>query len=201
YSVDAVYNGRDALDYLTNGNYDAAILDIMMPETDGLTVLRRAREAGCKLPILILTAKSEVDDRVRGLDLGADDYLTKPFAARELLARIRAMTRRPGEISSTVLQYENLSLDRATFELSTPSGVFRLGNREFQIMEMLLENPGQIIPTERFLEKIWGYDTESDVSVVWVNISYLRKKLDALGAQVTIRATRGVGYSLEGRRS
>ena len=200
-SVDAVYNGRDALDYLTNGNYDAAILDIMMPETDGLTVLRRAREAGCKLPILILTAKSEVDDRVRGLDLGADDYLTKPFAARELLARIRAMTRRPGEISSTVLQYENLSLDRATFELSTPSGVFRLGNREFQIMEMLLENPGQIIPTERFLEKIWGYDTESDVSVVWVNISYLRKKLDALGAQVTIRATRGVGYSLEGRRS
>ena len=198
YSVDAVYNGRDALDYLTNGNYDAAILDIMMPETDGLTVLRRAREAGCKLPILILTAKSEVDDRVRGLDLGADDYLTKPFAARELLARIRAMTRRPGEISSTVLQYENLSLDRATFELSTPSGVFRLGNREFQIMEMLLENPGQIIPTERFLEKIWGYDTESDVSVVWVNISYLRKKL---GAQVTIRATRGVGYSLEGRRS
>ena len=200
YSVDAVYNGRDALDYLTNGNYDAAILDIMMPETDGLTVLRRAREAGCKLPILILTAKSEVDDRVRGLDLGADDYLTKPFAARELLARIRAMTRRPGEISSTVLQYENLSLDRATFELSTPSGVFRLGNREFQIMEMLLENPGQIIPTERFLEKIWGYDTESDVSVVWVNISYLRKKLDALGAQVTIRATRGVGYSLEGRR-
>ena len=201
YSVDAVYNGRNALDYLTNGNYDAAILDIMMPETDGLTVLRRAREAGCKLPILILTAKSEVDDRVRGLDLGADDYLTKPFAARELLARIRAMTRRPGEISSTVLQYENLSLDRATFELSTPSGVFRLGNREFQIMEMLLENPGQIIPTERFLEKIWGYDTESDVSVVWVNISYLRKKLDALGAQVTIRATRGVGYSLEGRRS
>lgn len=201
YSVDAVYNGRDALDYLTNGNYDAAILDIMMPETDGLTVLRRAREAGCKLPILILTARSEVDDRVRGLDLGADDYLTKPFAARELLARIRAMTRRPGEISSTVLQYENLSLDRATFELSTPSGVFRLGNREFQIMEMLLENPGQIIPTERFLEKIWGYDTESDVSVVWVNISYLRKKLDALGAQVTIRATRGVGYSLEGRRS
>ena len=201
YSVDAVYNGRDALDYLTNGNYDAAILDIMMPETDGLTVLRRAREAGCKLPILILTAKSEVDDRVRGLDLGADDYLTKPFAARELLARIRAMTRRPGEISSTVLQYENLSLDRATFELSTPSGVFRLGNREFQIMEMLLENPGQIIPTERFIEKIWGYDTESDVSVVWVNISYLRKKLDALGAQVTIRATRGVGYSLEGRRS
>ncbi len=201
YSVDAVYNGRDALNYLTNGNYDAAILDIMMPETDGLTVLRRAREAGCKLPILILTAKSEVDDRVRGLDLGADDYLTKPFAARELLARIRAMTRRPGEISSTVLQYENLSLDRATFELSTPSGVFRLGNREFQIMEMLLENPGQIIPTERFLEKIWGYDTESDVSVVWVNISYLRKKLDALGAQVTIRATRGVGYSLEGRRS
>ena len=201
YSVDAVYNGRDALDYLTNGNYDAAILDIMMPEMDGLTVLRRTREAGCKLPILILTAKSEVDDRVRGLDLGADDYLTKPFAARELLARIRAMTRRPGEISSTVLQYENLSLDRATFELSTPSGVFRLGNREFQIMEMLLENPGQIIPTERFLEKIWGYDTESDVSVVWVNISYLRKKLDALGAQVTIRATRGVGYSLEGRRS
>ena len=117
-------------------------------------------------------------------------------------APISSSTRaRAAAISSTVLQYENLSLDRATFELSTPSGVFRLGNREFQIMEMLLENPGQIIPTERFLEKIWGYDTESDVSVVWVNISYLRKKLDALGAQVTIRATRGVGYSLEGRRS
>ncbi|MEA4824519.1 MAG: response regulator transcription factor [Clostridiaceae bacterium] len=197
YSVDAVYNGRDALDYLLGVNYDGAVLDIMMPGMDGLTVLRRVRDAGQKLPILMLTAKAEVDDRVAGLDLGADDYLTKPFAAKELLARIRAMTRRSAEVSSTVLRCGNLALDRATFELSTEKGTMRLANKEYQIMEMLLENTGQIIPTERFMEKVWGYDTETETSVVWVYISYLRKKLETLGAAVSIRATRGVGYSLE----
>lgn len=197
YSVDAVYDGQDALDYLLGGNYDGAVLDIMMPKLDGLSVLRQARERGLTLPVLLLTAKSEIDDRVAGLDSGADDYLTKPFASKELLARIRAMTRRQPELRDPVLRFGRLALDRAKFELAGPEGTLRLSNREFQIMEMLMENPRQIIPTERFLEKIWGYDSESDVSVVWVYLSGLRKKLASLGCTVQIRAARGVGYSLE----
>jgi len=200
YSVDAVYDGQDALDYLLGGNYDGAILDIMMPKMDGLSVLRKAREQGMTLPVLMLTAKSEIDDRVAGLDCGADDYLTKPFATKELLARIRAMTRRQPELHGSVLKFGDLALDRAKYELSAPGGSLRLSNREYQIVEMLMENPGQIIPTERFLEKIWGYDSESDVSVVWVYLSGLRKKLAELGCSVQIRASRGVGYSLEEAR-
>jgi DNA-binding response OmpR family regulator len=197
YSVDAVYDGQDALDYLLNGNYDGAILDIMMPRLDGLTVLKQARARGLTLPVLLLTAKSEIDDRVAGLDSGADDYLTKPFASRELLARNRAITRRQPELRDNVLRFGDVTLDRVKFELGGPEGTLRLSNREFQIMEMLLENPDQIIPTERFLEKIWGYNSESDVSVVWVYLSGLRKKLAGLGCTVQIRAARGVGYSLE----
>ncbi|MDO5799231.1 MAG: response regulator transcription factor [Eubacteriales bacterium] len=197
YSVDAVYNGEDALAYLEADNYDGAILDIMMPKMDGLTVLRTIREQGNDVPVLILTAKTEVDDRVLGLDSGADDYLSKPFAAKELLARIRSVTRRRTEAVSSVLKVGNLSLDCTTFELRSSADTIRLPNKEFQIMELLASNPGQVISTERFMEKIWGYDSESDVGVVWVYISYLRKRLTALEANVKIRAARGQGYYLE----
>ena len=197
YSVDAVYDGQEALDYLENGEYDGAILDIMMPKVDGLTVLRKIRQAGMTLPVLMLTAKGEIDDRVEGLDSGADDYLTKPFASKELLARIRAMTRRQPELRQPVLSYGGLSLDPAECVLRGPEGSVHLGNKEFQILEMLMQNPGWAIPTERFLEKIWGYETESGVNTVWVYISGLRKKITELGAPVQIKASRGVGYFLE----
>lgn len=197
YSVDAVYNGRDALDWLLGGEYDAAILDIMMPQLDGLSVVRQLRAAGSRLPVLLLTARSEIDDRVEGLDCGADDYLTKPFAMRELLARIRAITRRQPELHSTVLQLGTLRLDCADFQLSGPKGCLRLGNKEFQILQMLLMNPNQVISAERLLEKIWGYDSEAEVNSVWVYLSGLRKKIAQLGAQVQIRAVRGAGYILE----
>lgn len=200
YSADAVYDGQEALEYLEAGNYDALILDLMMPKMDGLTVLRTLREQGNPIPVLILTAKSEVDDKVLGLDTGANDYLTKPFSTQELMARIRAMTRSQtgGQVTSR-LTFGNITLDQATFELSSPAGSFRLANKEFQMMEMLMRNPRQIIPTERFLERIWGYDSEVEVSVVWVYISYLRKKLSALQADVEIRASRNLGYALEVR--
>lgn len=197
YSVDAVYDGQEALDYLENGAYDGAVLDIMMPKLDGLSVLKKIRSEGNTIPVLLLTAKSEIDDRVEGLDCGADDYLTKPFASKELLARIRAMTRRQPELQDTVLRLGNLSLNRADFTLSGPDGSVRLANKEFQMMEMLLGNPGQVIPTERFMEKVWGYDSESEINVVWVYISGLRKKMTTLGTSIQIKAARGVGYSLE----
>lgn len=197
YSVDTVYDGVEALEYLASGNYDALILDIMMPRMDGMEVLRRVRQAGSSIPILMLTAKSEIDDKVAGLDAGANDYLTKPFSTRELLARIRAMTRvQSGQVSSR-LTFGNITLDQTTYELSTPTGSFRLANREYQMMELLLRNPRQTISTERFLERIWGYDSEAELNVVWVYISYLRKKLTALNANVQIRVSRNVGYSLE----
>ena len=199
YSVDAVYDGLEALDYLKAENYDGAILDIMMPKMDGLTVLKKLRESGSDLPVLMLTAKSEIDDKVTGLDSGADDYLTKPFATKELLARIRSMTRRQAEVTDNILRYGNLKLDRATFELSADSGQFRLANKEFQMMEMLMTNPKVLISTDRFMEKIWGYDSEAEINVVWVYISYLRKKLSAIGANAVIKASRGAGYSLEER--
>ncbi|MCD8382200.1 MAG: response regulator transcription factor [Clostridiales bacterium] len=197
YSVDAVYDGAEALAWLENGEYDGVILDLMMPKMDGITVLRRVREAGNQVPILILTAKSEIDDKVLGLDSGANDYLTKPFNSRELLARIRVMTRSQTAQPDSRLQVGNITLDRATFELSSPTGSFRLANREFQMLEMLMSNPKRLISTERFLEKIWGYDSEAEINVVWVYISYLRKKLAALHANIQIKATRNAGYSLE----
>ena len=197
YSVDAVYDGQDALDYALTENYDGIILDIMMPKKSGLEVLAELRRSNINTPILMLTAKSEVNDRVTGLDTGADDYLTKPFAMSELLARIRAMTRRRSEFSPNVLSMGRITLNRANFELSGEKASYRLGNKEFQMLEMLMSNPGRLISSEQFMERIWGYDTEAEVSVVWVYISYLRKKLAALDAGVEIRATRGVGYSLE----
>lgn len=199
YEVDAVLDGLSALEYLCAVEYDAAILDIMMPGLDGIEVLRRARSRGVATPIIMLTAKSEVSDKVEGLEAGANDYLTKPFSTQELMARIRAMTRSQtgGQVTSR-LTFGNITLDQATFELSSPAGSFRLANKEFQMMEMLMRNPRQIIPTERFLERIWGYDSEVELSVVWVYISYLRKKLSALRSNIQIKVTRNAGYSLEG---
>ena len=197
YSVDTVYDGEAALEYLAADNYDGVILDIMMPKKDGITALKELRSRGSKIPVLILTAKSEVDDKVLGLDSGANDYLTKPFHSRELLARIRAMTRAQSSQTSSVLQMGNITLDQRTYELSSPTGSFRLANREFQILELLMQNPGNLISAERLMEKIWGYDSETEISVVWVYISYLRKKLSALGANIQIRATRNAGYCLE----
>ncbi len=197
YSVDAVYDGEEALSYLNSNNYDGAILDIMMPKMDGLSVLRQIRNQGNSIPILLLTAKSEIDDKVEGLDAGANDYLTKPFAAKELLARIRAMTREITGAVNSRLQMGNLSLDLASFTLSSPSGSLRLANKEFQMLEMLMGNPGQLISSERFFERIWGYDSEVEINVVWVYISYLRKKLTTLNANVQIKAARNAGYFLE----
>lgn len=197
YSADAVYDGQEALDYLEAENYDAVILDIMMPKLDGLSVLRMLRERGSQIPVLLLTAKSEVEDKVTGLDSGANDYLTKPFATAELLARIRAMTRTQSTQTDSRMSFCNITLDQTTYELSSPSGSFRLANKEYQMMELLLRNPRQLIPSERFLEKIWGYDSDVELNVVWVYISYLRKKLTALQADIQIKATRNAGYSLE----
>ena len=197
YSVDAVYDGRDALDYIVNGNYDGVILDIMMPIMDGIEVLKNVRGRGITTPILLLTAKSEIEDKVYGLDSGADDYLTKPFDTRELLARIRAMTRGGSVRADTSLRFGNITLDLASYELSSPSGSYKLANKEFQMMEMLMNNPKKLMSTETFMEKIWGYDSDSELSVVWVYISYLRKKLTALSANISIKAHRNAGYYLE----
>lgn len=197
YSVDAVYNGQDALDYGLCENYDGIILDIMMPKKNGIEVLTELRKSGVDTPVLILTAKSEVDDKITGLDAGADDYLTKPFAMGELLARIRALTRRKADFTPNLLISGNLSLNRESFELSVGEESIRLGNKEFQMMEMLMSNPGRLISTEQFMERIWGYETEAEINVVWVYISYLRKKLGSLGANLEIKAVRGVGYTLE----
>ena len=196
YSVDAVYDGQTALEYLENGDYDGVILDIMMPKADGIFVLRTIRAKGNPVPVLMLTAKSEIDDRVLGLDAGANDYLTKPFDTKELLARIRAMTRGNRAVDAT-LHFGNLTLNRTNFELSSPTGSFRLANKEYQMMELLMANARQLISSDQFLEKIWGLDSDMESSVVWVYISYLRKKLTALNADVSIRAVRNAGYLLE----
>ena len=196
YSVDACFDGEEALHCLSVAEYDAVILDVMMPKADGITVLRRLRAAGNAIPVLLLTAKSEVDDKVQGLDSGANYYLTKPFDTKELLATLRAITR--GRTSGdSRLTFGSVTLDRSTFTLSSPSGSFRLANKEFQMCELLMANPHHVIPTERFLEKIWGCDSDAEITVVWVYVSYLRKKLAALHADIQIKAHRNAGYSLE----
>ncbi len=197
YSVDAVYDGQEALDYLETENYDGVILDVMMPKLDGISVLKRMRAAGNKTPVLMLTAKSEIDDKVLGLDSGANDYLTKPFATKELLARIRAMTRTTSVQTDSNLHAGNLTLNCSGFELIGPKGRFKLANKEFQMLEMLMRNPHKLISTESFMDRIWGYESETELNVVWVYISYLRKKLSSVGANVQIKAQRGIGYYLE----
>lgn len=167
-----------------------------MPKMDGITVLKTIRQRGSRIPVLLLTAKAEVADKVEGLDSGANDYLTKPFAMQELLARIRAMTRTQDSADSR-LRMGNITLDRASFELSSPTGSFRLANREFQMLELLMVNHGQLLSAQRLMEKIWGYDSDAEIHVVWVYISYLRNKLKALHADIRIRGIRNAGYMLE----
>ncbi len=197
YAVDAVYDGQQALDYLECGIYDGLILDLMMPKVDGITVLKTIRQKGNKIPVLILTAKSEVDDKVFGLDCGADDYLTKPFVTKELLARIRAMTRRQSDLQDNALVYGDLRLDRTSFELISQKGKLLLTAKEFQIMEMFMMNPKCILSAEQLMDRVWGLESETEISVVWTYISYLRKKLKTLDSSVTIKAVRNVGYTLE----
>ena len=197
YAVEAVDNGEDALDYLLSGEYDCAILDVMMPKMDGFTVLKKLREKHITIPVMMLTAKSEIDDKVEGLDLGANDYLTKPFESRELLARLRAMTRTVAVTPDNTLRFGNIDLNRATFELSGPQGSVRLAAKEYQMLEYLMSNPRTLISTDRFMEKVWGLDSDADINVVWTNLSYLRKRLTSVGANVKIKAARNAGYSLE----
>ena len=197
YSVDVVDNGQDALDYGLAENYDCLILDIMMPKLDGIQVLQALRTKNVSTPVLLLTAKSQVEDRVAGLDSGADDYLPKPFDNREFIARVRALTRRGGEYTPSVLTAGNATLDCSTFELKCGSSCIRLGNREFQMLELLMRQKGRLISTEQFMERIWGYDSDAEINVVWAYISYLRRKLEAVGADVRISARRGQGYLLE----
>ena len=197
YKVDAVYDGQEALDYAQNDCYDGIILDVMMPRRDGFEVLRTLRAAGNKTPILLLTAKSEVEDRIQGLDLGADDYLPKPFAMGELLARVRAMLRRREDFTPDLLTMGNLSLDRQSYTLCVGAEKLLLPKLEFRMMELFLLNRGIYLSTEDILVKVWGYDTEAEIGIVWVYISYLRKKLSSLGANVAIKAKRNIGYTLE----
>ena len=194
YSVDSVFNGKEAYEYAVSDNYDGIILDIMMPELDGIEVLTKLRSERISTPILLLTAKAEVDDRVAGLDAGADDYLAKPFAISELLARLRAMLRRKGEFQPDILEFKSVTLNKATYELGYNDKYVRLASREFQMLEMLMKMPGQVIPTDQFMDKIWGWDSEVEVSIVWVYISNLRKKFATIQAPIEIHAIRGVGY-------
>lgn len=197
YSVDAVYDGQTALDYSETNVYDAVILDVMMPKKDGIAVVRELRRRNNPVPVIMLTARSELDDKIAGLDGGADDYMTKPFEVKELLARLRAVTRRKGEKTENVLSFGNVRLNRSTYEMSVHENSVKLGHKEFQMLEMLMENPGNIISAERFMEKIWGYDSETEIGVVWVYLSFLRKKFSSVGADVQIKANRNIGYSLE----
>lgn len=197
YTVDTVSNGSDALDYAETNRYDAIVLDIMMPGMSGIDVLRSLRRNGCKTPVMLLTAKAEVDDRIAGLDAGADDYLPKPFSTSEFLARVRALLRRSPVYLPQVLTFGNLSLDCATYELSVGDRRERLGNKEFQMMELFMHAPRSILSATYFLEHVWGWESDASINVVWVDIAYLRRKLSALGANVMIRSVRGVGYALE----
>ncbi|MBQ6621273.1 MAG: response regulator transcription factor [Mogibacterium sp.] len=196
YSVDAAYDGEEALDFLDVTDYDGIVLDIMMPKVDGLTVLRTLRARGDLTPVLLLTAKSEIDDKVTGLDLGANDYLTKPFDAKELLARIRAMTRVQTKTADAVLRFGNLELDQTSYTLTVNGQSLTLAGKEFQVLELLMSNPGQVISTDRLFERVWGLDSDAEIGIVWVYISNLRKKFQTLGANVRIKVTRNVGYSL-----
>ena len=200
FLVDGVSNGDDALSYAMSGEYDGLVLDIMMPGLDGIEVLKKLRKEGFTTPALFLTAKTEVYQRVEGLDAGADDYLPKPFSTAELLARVRAMLRRKDNYMPDLLSHNDVVLNRSTYELCYNYATQILSGKEFQIAEMLLQQPHSIITTEQFITHIWGWDTSVDTSVVWVHISNLRKKIDAIKAPIEIRFIRNVGYTLEDKQ-
>lgn len=197
FSVDAVHNGFDAYEYAASGGYDGVILDVMMPKMNGIQVLERLRAEGCRTPIMMLTAKGQKDDRITGFNAGADDYLPKPFDPDELLSRVRAMLRRSEAYQPSVLAWGDVTLDPGTGLLACGGQSVRLGGREFQVMELFLRNPRQVFSAERIMERIWGWDNEAEINVVWVNISNLRKKLKAIGSRVTLKVNRGLGYALE----
>lgn len=197
YNVDTAHDGIDALSHLEDNSYDGIILDIMMPKLDGISVLSRLRKAGNSTPVLLLTAKAETDDKVLGLDAGANDYLTKPFAVDDLLARIRAMIRTPIMKSNSKYHMGNITLDGSTFELTSPTGSFRLANKEFQVMELLMRSQKKPVPAERFMEQIWNSDSQAENKVVWVYTSYLKKKLSALHADINITSDTDNSYILE----
>ncbi len=199
FVTDGVSNGEDALPYALSREYDGIVLDIMMPGLDGIEVLKRLRREGVLSPVLFLTARSEVSQRVEGLDAGADDYLPKPFSTSELLARVRAMLRRKCSYLPDLLSYGGVVLNRSTYEIEYNGAIQALRGKEFQIAEMFTQQPHHIITTEQFITHIWGWDTNVDTSVVWVHISNLRKKLDALKAPLRIRFIRNAGYLLEDR--
>lgn len=198
YTADWVTNGSEALEWALSGAYDGAVIDIMLPGMSGLEVLEQLRSRGVTMPVLLLTALTEVPARVRGLDAGADDYLTKPFASAELIARVRAMLRRAENYVPDVLSYGGLSLDCSSYELSSGRSSARLNNKEFRLMELLMRSPRRVYSTERLLELVWGWDSGADSHVVWTNIANLRRTLRELGAAERIRSVRGEGYSLEG---
>lgn len=197
YLVDTVYDGADALDYARTGDYDGIILDIMMPKKDGLEVLHALRQEGIKTPILLLTAKSEIEDRIQGLDMGADDYLSKPFAMGELLARVRAMLRRREAFTPNILKCGNVSLNLHSYELWGGGYSYTLSKTEYRLMELLMMHQGIYLSSDTILEKVWGYNTAAEPGNVWVYISYLRKKLDKMDVGVKIRSKRNIGYTLE----
>ena len=196
YTIDCVDNGQLALDYLEQDIYDMVIMDIMMPVMDGITALKNLRKRGSNIPVLMLTAKTEIDDKVEGLDNGANDYLTKPFDTRELLARIRVLTRSEKQ-QDNVITLGNISLNTTTCELSSPSGSFLLTNKEYQMMLMFMNNKTQVISAEHFMEKIWDSESDSDISTVWTYISYLRRKLEVLKSDYSIATRRNMGYYLK----
>ncbi len=197
YIVDVCYDGIAGEDNAMSGIYDVIVLDIMLPGKNGLEVLKSLRQAGVSTPVLLLTAKSEVEDKISGLDLGADDYLTKPFVTGELLARIRAMTRRKGEYTGDSIVVGETALDKNTMELSHKGRSVRLGLKEFQLLETMMANSAQIVPKERLIEKIWGYESEAEYNAIEVYVSFIRKKLMAINSDIQIKAVRGVGYCLE----
>ncbi len=197
YTVDLVHNGLDAIDFIAALDYDGIVLDIMMPGLDGLEVLRRLRADGNTTPVLFLTAKSEVEDRVAGLDAGADDYLPKPFAMSEFVARVKALTRRSSTFVQDVIQIGNTALDVNQYTLAATGGEVRLNNKEFQLMELFMRHPGQVFSSERLMERIWGIDSDAGIDVVWTYIGFLRKKLKNVDATIEIRTIRGAGYTLE----
>lgn len=197
FSVDTVHDGMAALDFATLGVYDALILDVMMPKMDGISLLKMLRQNAITTPVMMLTAKAEKNDRVVGFDAGADDYLPKPFSPDELLSRVRAMLRRKGEYQAPVLSYADLELDCTAGILRCAGKEERLSNREFQMLELFMRQPSQTFSAERIMERIWGFDSESEINVVWVHLSNLRKKLYSLHSRVKIRVNRGIGYFLE----
>ena len=197
YNVTSVFNGEDALLYLKEYTYDAVILDIMMPKIDGLTALKTLRSDKNSVPVILLTAKSEVEDKIIGLDSGADDYLAKPFEVKELLARIRAITRRKGTTDENLAGFSDIKLNKDDCSMSSAGRKIQLTAKEFRMMETFIKSPGKMISSDYFLENVWGWDSEAEMSVVWTYISYLRKKLKSIGSKVVIKAVRGVGYSLE----